>query len=277
MAEITAAAVKSLRDRTGLPMMKCKQALEAAQGDEDKAIEEIRKASTVKLTERQDRETAFGRFGLFTGLKEKTGAMVEVKCESAPVAGHAEFVQFAGDLAKQLATGPGAKTADELLAQPSPSKPGQTLQQQKEDLFSRMGEVFNVGRIVRFDGPCGGYAHFSSTVSGVLIQVEGGNDAAAKDVAMHVAAMKPSVLAKEEMDPVVVAKEKEILMAQARGEGKPENIIEKMVEGRMRNFYAQHVLLEQPYIKDDKQSVEKYAKSHGMKVVKYVHWILGVE
>jgi elongation factor Ts len=258
-------------------MMKCKQALEAAGGDQEKAIEEIRKASTIKLTERQDRETAFGRFGLFTGLKEKSGAMVEVKCESAPVAGHAEFVQFANDLAKQLATGPGAKTADELLAQPSPSKPGQTLQQQKEDLFSRMGEVFNVGRIVRFDGPCGGYSHFSSTVAGVLMQVEGGNDEAAKDVAMHVAAMRPTVLSKEEMDPAAVAKEKEILMAQARGEGKPENIIEKMVEGRMRNFYSQHVLLEQPYIKDDKQSVEKYAKSHGMKVVKYAHWILGVE
>jgi elongation factor Ts len=277
MAEITAAAVKSLRDRTGLPMMKCKQALEAAMGDEERAIEEIRKAGAVKLTERQDRETAFGRFGLFIGLKEKAGAMVEVKCESAPVAGHAEFVEFANDLAKQLATGPGAKSGEELLAQPSPSKKDITLQQQKEDLFNRMGEVFNVGRIVRFDGPCGGYSHFSTTVSGVLVQVEGGNDEAAKDVAMHIAAMRPTVLTKEEMDPAAVAKEKEILMAQARTEGKPENIIEKMVEGRMRNFYSQHVLLEQPYIKDDKQTVDKYAKSHSMKVVKYVHWILGVE
>ena len=277
MAEITAAAVKSLRDRTGLPMMKCKQALEKAGGDEVLAIEEIRKAGKEKIVERQDRETAFGRFGLFASTKEKSGAMVEVKCESAPVAGHAEFVQFATDLAKQLATGPGAKTGDELLAQPSPSAKGMTLQQQKEDLFNRMGEVFNVGRIVRFDGPCGGYTHFSSTVSGVLVQIEGGNDEAAKDVAMHIAAMKPTVLVKEDLDPAAVAKEKEILTAAARTEGKPENILEKMVEGRMRNFYSQHVLLEQPYIKDDKQSIEKYAKSHGMKIVRYVHWELGVE
>jgi elongation factor Ts len=247
-------------------MMKCKQALEKAGGDEERAIEEIRKAGAVKLTERQDRETAFGRFGLFTGLKEKTGAMVEVKCESAPVAGQAEFVQFANDLAKQLATGPGAKTADDLLAQPSPSKAGMTLKEQKEDLFNRMGEVFNVGRIVRFDGPCGGYAHFSSTVSGVLIQVEGGNDEAAKDVAMHVAAMNPGVLTKEEMDPTAVAKEKEILMAQARTEGKPENIIEKMVEGRLRKFYEESVLLEQIFVIDGETPIRKVIENAGKDV-----------
>lgn len=277
MAAISAAAVKSLRDRTGLPMMKCKQALTEAGGDEDKAIELLRKSGAAKLEERKGRETAFGRFGLYCGIERPAGAMAEVRCESAPVAGHEEFVQFADDLAQQLATGSGAASADELLAQPSPSKSGMTLDEHKQDLFNRMGEVFNVGRIVRFDGPTGGYTHFSTTVSGVLLEIEGGNDEVAKDVAMHVAAMSPKVLTIEELDPAEVAKEREILTEAARTEGKPENIIEKMVEGRMRNFYAQHVLLEQPFIKDDKQTVGKYAKGAGMTIKRFVHWELGRE
>ncbi len=124
-------------------------------------------------------------------LSKPVGAMVELQCESAPVSPNEEFVQLANDLASSLATGPGATTADELLTQPSPSKPGMTLGEQKDDLFNRIREVFNVGRIVRIDGPCGGYSHNATTVSGVLLQVEGGNDEAAKDICMHIAAMRP--------------------------------------------------------------------------------------
>ena len=105
------------------------------------------------------RDTDFGRMGIFADLSAKTGAMVELKCESAPVAGHDEFVQLANDLAEQLATGPGAESADELLDQPSPSKPGMTLREQKDELFNRIREVFNIGRMIRFDGPCAGYSH----------------------------------------------------------------------------------------------------------------------
>ena len=124
MAGITAAAVKSLRDRTGLPMMKCKKALEAADGDQDVAMRNLREEGAKTQAIRSDRETAFGRMGIYFGLDKTAGAMVEVKCESAPVAGHEEFVEFAQSLAQQLATGPGAGTADELLAQPSPAKEG---------------------------------------------------------------------------------------------------------------------------------------------------------
>lgn len=275
MAEITAALVRELRDETGLPMMDCKQALVAAGGDKEKAKEEMRKKG-IKLQEgRGGRETAFGRFGIYAGLDKKAGAIVELKCESAPVAGSAEFIQLANDLAQQLATGPGATTADELLAQPSPSQPGKTLKDVKDDMFNRIREVFNVGRMAKLEGQTGGYSHNAGTVSGVLVQVEGGNDDAAKDVSMHVAAMRPLAVNKEEIDPAIVAKEREILREAALAEGKPVNIVDKMVEGRLKNFYAEKVLLEQPFVKENSVSVGKHAEGHGMKVKKFVHWELG--
>ena len=263
MAEITAAAVMALRKKTGLPMMDCKSALAEAGGDEDKAIELLRKRGAQVLAKRSDRETSFGRFGLYCGSDKPKGAMVELMCESAPVTSNEEFVQLANDLAEQLATGPGAATAEELLDQQSPSKDGMTLRQQKDDLFNRIREVFNVGRMVIIEGTTGGYSHNSGTVSGVIVGVEGGSDELARDVSMHVAAMRPAVLNVSDLPADEVAKEREILKAAALEEGKPENIVEKMVDGRMRNYYAERVLLEQPFVKDDKNSVGKFAESNG--------------
>jgi elongation factor Ts len=277
MAEITAAKVKAFRDRTGLPLMDCKRALKEAGGDEDKAFEALRKAGEQLADKRADRETAFGRFGLYCGSDKNVGAMVELKCESAPVAANEETIQLANDLAQQLAEGPGATTAEELLEQPSPSKPGMTLGEQKADLFNRIREVFNIGRMVKIDSTCGGYTHNAGTISGVLIAVEGGDDELAKDISMHIAAMRPESLSVDELPEDVVSKEREILRAAALKEGKPENIVDKMVEGRMRNFYAERVLLEQPYVKEDKQTVGKFAEGKGMKVKQFVHWELGKE
>ncbi len=275
MAEISAAAVRAFREKTGLPLMDCKRALTEAQGDEAKAIEMLRKAGEKLEAKRSDRVTQFGRFGVYYGLDKKRGAMVELKCESAPVTQNEEFIQLANDLAQQLATGPGAATVEELLAQPSPSKKGLTLGQQKGDLFNRIREVFNVGRMVRIDGPCGGYSHNAKTVAGVLLAVEGGNDDVAKDISMHVAAMRPTALNVEDLDPTVVAKEREILREAALKEGKPASILDKMVEGRLRNFYAERVLCEQPFVKDDKLTVGKHAAQHQMTIKRFVHWELG--
>jgi elongation factor Ts len=275
MAEITATLVRQLREETNLPMMDCKAALVETNGDKEKAKDLLRKKGLKIQEGRGSRETSFGRFGIFAGLDKKTGAIVELKCESAPVAGGAEFIQLANDLAKQLATGPGAKTADELLDQPSPSQKGKTLREVKDDMFNRIREVFNVGRLAKIDGTCGGYCHNAGTVSGVLVQVEGGTDEAAKDVSMHIAAMRPLAVNKDEIDPAVVAKEREILRETALAEGKPANIVDKMVEGRLKNFYAEKVLLEQPFVKENTLSVGKYAESKGMKVKKFVHWELG--
>jgi elongation factor Ts len=162
------------------------------------------------------------------------------------------------------------------LAQPSPSKTAPTLKQQFDDLNNRIREVFNLERIVRIDGVCGGYGHHNGA-AGVLLQYEGDNAEVAKDICMHVAAMRPAVLYKEELDPAVVAKEREILSAAARQEGKPEKIIDKMVDGRLRNFYAECCLAEQPFVKDDKKTVGQVAKEAGMKLVRFVRWELPKE
>jgi len=275
MADISAAAVKSLRDKTGLPMMKCKEALQVTSGDEQAAIEWLRKDNIKVQESRIGRETSFGRMGLFTDWDKGVGSLVELLCESAPVAANAEFVTLANDLARQLALGKGAATAEELLDQPSPSASGQTLRQQMMDLANRIREVFKVGRIARIDGKCAGYVHHAGKTVGVLIEVTGGKPEIAKDICMHIAAMRPQVLSKNDLDAAEVEKEREILSEAARNEGKPENIIGKMVEGRLRNFFAERVLLEQPFVKDDKKTVGKVAEENGMKIIRYIHWELG--
>jgi elongation factor Ts len=275
MAEISADLVKKFRQKTGLPLMDCKKALTESNGDEEVAERLLRERGLKVMGGRSDRETSFGRFGIYAGLKKSSGAIVELKCESDPVAKNEDFIQLANDLAQQLATGPGAATADELLDQTSPSKKGKTLREQKDDLMNRIREVFNVGRMKRFDGPTGGYSHNSGTISGVLIQITGGSDEVAKDVSMHIAAMRPSCLKTEQMPAAEVDKERAILREAALKEGKPANIVDKMVEGRLRNFYAEKVLLEQPFVKDDSLTVGKYAKQHQMDIQDFVHWELG--
>jgi len=275
MVAISAAQVKALRETTGLPMMDCKQALAECQGDAEAAIRWLRERGAHVLTKRSDRETAFGRFGLFASFDPPVGAMVELKCESNPVAQNPEVIQLANDLARQLATGPGAQTAEELLDQPSPSKAGQSLREQKDDLFNRIREVFNVGRMVRIDAACGGYSHNATTIAGVLLEVTGGTPELAKDVCMHIAAMRPLALSRDDVDPAEIEKERSILRDAAIQEGKPENIIEKMVEGRLRNFFAEKVLLEQQFVKGDKDTVGKLAEQNGMTIKRFVHWEIG--
>jgi elongation factor Ts len=276
MAQITAAAVQALRERTGLPMMDCKKALQDAGGDGDKAVELLRKAGAKLMEKRSGRATSAGRITLYIAPDASVGTMIDLRCESAPVAANDQFIQLSNDLAQQLATGPGAASPEALLAQPSPSKTAPTLQQQFDDLNNRIREVFKLEQIIRIDGRCGGYAHHNGA-TGVLLQYEGGNPELAKDICMHVAAMRPAVLCKEDLDPAVVAKEREILSEAARQEGKPDNIIAKMVEGRLRNFYAECCLAEQPFVKDDKKTVGQVAKEAGMKLVRYVRWELPKE
>lgn len=274
MPEITAAMVKSLRDETGLPMMDCKQALIEAGGDSEAAKETLRKSGKKLMAGRSDRETSSGRISIFADFAKGVGAMVELRCESAPVASNEEFVALAGNLAKQLAEGPGASSPDELWKQKSPSGSGKTLEEEKDDLSNKIREVFNLARIARFDGPSGGYVHHDGA-SGAMLEVEGGNPEVVKEIAMHATAMRPAAISKEQLDPALVEKEREILSAAARQEGKPENIIAKMIEGRMRNFYSERVLLEQPFIKDDKKTVGQLAKEAKLTIKQLVQWELG--
>jgi elongation factor Ts len=276
MAEITAAAVKSLRERTNLPMMDCKKALTEANGDVDKAVELLRKAGAKLMEKRAGRAATSGRIAVYVAPGANVGTMIDLRCESAPVANNEHFVQLANDMAQQLATGPGAASPEALMAQPSPSKTAPTLKQQFDELNNKIREVFKLERIVRIDGRCGGYAHHNGAV-GVLLRYDGGNDELARDICMHVTAMRPAVLFKEELDPAVVDKEREILSAAARQEGKPEAIITKMVEGRLRNYYAECCLAEQPFVKDDKKTVAQVAKEAGMTLVSFVRWELPKE
>ena len=276
MGSISAAAVKALRERTGLPMMDCKRALQEAGGDEEAAIEALRKSGKKTMEKRAGRETSAGRIAAHTDMAAGVAAMIELACESAPVANNEEFVKLANDLAEQLATGPGAATADELLSQSSPGDSSQSLKQRFDDLNNRIREVFKLNRLMRIDASCGGYVHHNGGV-GVLLEIEGNDAEVAKDICMHVAAMRPMALAKEDLDAELVKKEREILAGAARAEGKPENIIEKMVDGRMRNFFAERCLNEQPFVKDDKQTVGEVAQAAGIKVIRFVHWELGKE
>src|SRR3990172_7160158 len=223
---------------------------------------------------RQDRSTEEGRIAVYASLKPGVGAMIELQVESAPVAKNEAVIELANDLAKQLATGPGAKTPDELGKQPAPSRKGVTLGDWKDDLENKMREVFRLSRIIRVDAPSGGYVHHDAK-TGVLLVVEGGNEELARQVAMQVVAMRPKATLIADLDPEMVEKERAFLTEQARKEGKPDNIIEKMIEARMLNFYAEHVLAEQPFVKDDKQTVGKIAAAGGMKLKKFIRWQLG--
>lgn len=274
MAEISAAMVKKLRDETQVSMMECKKALQDAGGDFELAKQKLREAGIKTMAGRTDRATGEGRIAIFCGLDKPTAAIVELQCESAPVAGNEEFVELANDLAQQLATGPGAKNADELWAQPSPSKKGQTLADQRDDIQNKIREVFRLARMEKIDGACGGYVHHDGK-TGVLLRADGGKDDLAKEIAMQIVAMRPAALAIADLDQTEVDRERNILMDAARKEGKPENILAKMVDGRMKNFFAERVLTEQPFVKDDKQTVGAVAKAGGMKLVKYHRWQLG--
>jgi elongation factor Ts len=279
MAEITAAAVMALREKTGLPMMECKKALQECGGNTDEAVEWLRKQGIKTQSMRADRETSCGRLAVYSDPAKGVGTIIEFKCESPPVAGSQDFKDLANDIAKTLALGPGAATPDDLLAQKSTSNPAHTLGELKDELFNRMREVFELSRIKRIDGACGGYAHHDGSKA-ALIEITGnvsGPQAAevAKDIAMHVVALAPQAIRKEDLDPSVVDKEREILSEAARKEGKPENIIAKMIEGRLRNFFSQCVLLEQPFVKDDKQTVGQLAKAAGLEVKSVENWKLG--
>ncbi len=279
MAEITAAAVMAHRDKTGLPMMECKKALLECGGNTAEAVEWLRRQGVKTQAMRADRETSTGRLAVYADPAKNVGTIIELKCESAPVANSQDFKALAEDIATTLALGPGAKTPAELLAQKSHAHPDKTLAEIKDDLFNRMREVFDLARICRIDAPCGGYAHHDGS-KGAIVEIAGkttGPDAAtvAKDISMHVVALAPQAITKEDLDPAAVAKEREILTEAARGEGKPENIIAKMIEGRLRNFFSQCVLLEQPFVKDDKQTVGQLAKSAGLEVKRVENWKLG--
>ncbi len=276
---ISAADVKALRDRTNLPMMDCKAALIEAGGDAEKAIEILRTKHKDAAVKRGDRETAEGRVAVYADVATKAGAIVEVRCESAPVAKAPDFVKLADQIAKQVALKNPA-TVEALLAQAFVDDPKKTINDLIHEVLGLLRENIKVKRFARLTGLLGDYAHHDGSV-GVLLQVEGAHADAQvlRDVSMHIAALNPAAARKDEVSPQVVAKETEIAREQIandpKNKNKPANILEKIIEGKLKTWFAQNVLVEQPFVKDDSKTVGQLLSSAGLKMGKFIRYQVG--
>lgn len=277
MAEITAQAVKQLRDLTDLPMMDVKKALVEAEGNQERAIEILKERNKKVMLKRLENATSEGLVRVLSAADGSRAAMIELQCESAPVSKADDFVALADQCVKQLLTGPGATTPEELLAQPAPDKPGTTLGELLEQVVGKIREKMVLARVIRVDGPAGGYAHHDGK-TGVLVRAAGDAKATSvlKDVAMHVAALKPAVTHPEELPAQQVAAERGRLTEEASASGKPANIVEKIVDGRMKTYYAENgVLAFQLFAKDDSKTVSQALAESGLKAVGFTRWVLG--
>jgi len=277
MAEITAAAVKALREKTDLPMMECKKALTEAGGDEARAIQILKEMFKKVQEKRADNVTAEGRVFIAVKPDGSEAAMVEIQCESAPVATGEVMQKFGQAMVDQLLAGSGAADTSTLMAQKGAGS-SQTFQEQYEEIVNKIREKIVVNRIARVKGPVGGYVHHDFK-TGVLFVASGTPKSLdiLKDVAMHIAALNPIVTTPAELDTAVVQAERDRLTAEARASKKPENIIEKMVDGRMKVFYAeQGVLQMQPFAKDDSKTVSQALAEAGLEAVSFHRWKVGV-
>lgn len=277
MAEISAQAVKELRDLTNLPMMDCKKALTQAEGDQERAIQLLREWGSKVSIKRAENATSEGLICIASKPDGSAAAMIEIQCESAPVAKADDFILLAEQCAKQLLNGPGASTPDELLAQPCPDVAGKTLRVLLDDVVNKIREKMVLARVLVMTGPVGGYVHHDGK-TGVLFQASGDVKASPvlKDVAMHITALRPTVTLPAELPPEPVQAERDRLKEEALKTGKPAAVVDKMVDGRMKNFYVeQGVLVEQPFAKDDSKSVSQALAEQGFKAVSFVRWVLG--
>ena len=255
---ITAEAVKQLRERTGAGMMECKKALVETQGDLDAAAELMRKQGLAKADKKASRVAAEGVIALEKSADGKSAAMVEVNCETDFVAREADFQGFCTDVAKlALAANPASLEALNALALPS----GESIDERRRALVAKIGENISVRRHAALSatGVLGAYRH--GTRIGALVALEGGDAALAHDIAMPVAAVNPEYLSVADVPAEMLAKEREIETEKALAEGKPAEIVAKMVEGRIRKTLNEKTLLGQPFVRDPDQTVEKLLKA----------------
>jgi elongation factor Ts len=268
---IDPALIKALREQTGAGFADVKNALTEANGNMEEATKILRKKGLAAASKKSGRVTSEGAVQAY--VDGNVGVLVEVNCETDFVGRNENFRNFAAEVAKVIA-GSKAKTLDELLAEPWPHDPEkQTVTQKVASMVGSIKENITIRRFARYEAPAnatiGTYIHAGGKV-GVMVELvanegkKGGKmPEVAKDVAMHVAAAEPRFVHREEVTEKDLDTEREIARDQAAKSGKPENIVEKMVSGKMEKFYAEACLLEQPYIKDDKQSVADYLKASG--------------
>lgn len=261
---ITAALVKELRERTGAGMMECKKALVEVGGDIEIAIEHMRKTGLAKADKKAGRIAAEGLIAFKASDDSKKAAMVEVNCETDFVTKGDDFKNFSSAVA-QTALDNQPADVDALLALTMDG--GSSVADTTKTLIAKIGENTNVRRLATraTDGVLGVYMH--SGRIGVMVELQGGDEALAKDIAMHVAASKPSCVSEADVSAELIEKEKEIFTAQAAESGKPPEIVEKMVSGRIKKFLKEVTLLGQPFVKNPDQTVEQLLKAAGATVV----------
>ena len=272
MTEITAGMVRELRDKTDAPMMECKKALTEAGGDLGRAEEILRIKLGNKASKASARVTAEGIVAIFVTPDAKTGAIVEINCETDFVAKNEDFVNFAQQVAQTVATRNPADIAA-LSALPLGSS---TVEAERTALVGKIGENVALRRFARIaaTGRLASYIHSGAKV-GVLVDVEGGDATLAKDLAMHVAALKPLALSRDQIPAELIRRERDIAAAKAADSGKPANIIEKMVEGSVQKFLKEVTLLGQPFVKDEKQTVEQLLKGKSAKTHAFILYCVG--
>jgi elongation factor Ts len=280
MAEISAAAVKELRDRTDMPMMKCKAALEKAGGDMEKAILVLREEGGKFLaSDKGARETAEGRIGAWSDGKT-AGALVELRCESPSVVKNDKFIALANEMAKYAALKNPA-TVEALLALPLVDDPKRTVQDRLADVVGLIRENMRPARLVRRGGITGEYVHHDGT-TGVLLSVKGeaADPVLLRDICTHIAALRPGYALAEQLPPEVVAREKEFAKQQTaeQAAGKPANIIEKIAEGKFKTWLSENVLVDQliaNQIKYGKKTVGELLKAAKLEVIDFVRFKVG--
>jgi elongation factor Ts len=270
MADVTAALVKELREMTGLGMMECKKALQESGGDIAKAEEFLRIRSGAKASKAATRVAAEGVVGLYVSADGKVGALVEVNCETDFVARNEDFLAFSNGLAALVAKENPADAA--RLAECSID--GVKVEEKRQALVQKIGENISIRRFRRMPavGKLAQYLH--GTKIGVLVDFDGA-DEIGKDVAMHVAFAKPRYMKKDDVPAEAAAKEREILSARASESGKPPEIVAKMIEGGINKFLGEISLLGQPFVKDDKQTVEKMLAAKKAKLHGYAFFVVG--
>lgn len=271
--EITAALVKELRERTGSGMMECKKALTETGGDIEAAVELMRKAGLAKADKKAGRVAAEGRISAAISDDGTRAALVEVNCETDFVAKGDDFASFSGEIADVvLAKQP---SGVEVLAD-LPLSSGISVEETRRNLIAKLGENITIRRCAVLHNARGRIAaYLHGNRIGVLVGVQGGDEVLAKDIAMHVAASKPLALGPEDVSADLIAKEKEIYHAQAEESGKPADIVEKMVSGRVNKFLKEVTLLGQPFVKNPDISVEQLLKEQNAKVSAFVRFEVG--
>ena len=267
--EITASLVKELRERTGAGIMDCKAALSDARGDIEIAIEVMRKSGAAKAAKKAGRIAAEGIISI--KLNENDIVILEVNCETDFVTKDESFLSFV-DSVIQVISNNNVSYVNELLKLNSGN---QTIEEANQQLIAKIGEKITIRRFQKssIQNQAGTYLH--GIRIGVIVEIKGGSEELAKDIAMHIAASRPLFINEDQISQEILDKEKEIYTAQAQESGKPANIVEKMVEGRLKKFIKEITLLGQPFVKDPEKSIEKILKSSNAKVLSFIRYEVG--